>query len=265
MSSVNTQPKLKVHVLCSGLRYGKGEDAFYEIFKSAWLYNYIYYKGKGDNLVPTIHITDLARLVQRIVNDKPNHPYIFAVDRTKKPTIKRIFETICKGIGNGTNIQGYDGNSISDFGSPHDVYAYMTLINLKMKCSIAFKDKEPSDDSPDPEEEAKLGKFNWHCEGGIIDNIKRLNDEFNHTRQLNPVKIFITGPPASGKTTNGLNLAYYYNIPLIEVNADLVSKALELAKKEDEDADEFCQEIKATIEDLKDKMVAKIEEERPED
>lgn len=37
MSSVKTQPKLKVHVLCSGIRYGNGERQFYELFKSAWL------------------------------------------------------------------------------------------------------------------------------------------------------------------------------------------------------------------------------------
>jgi len=29
MSSVNTQPKLKVHVLCSGIRYGNGERTFH--------------------------------------------------------------------------------------------------------------------------------------------------------------------------------------------------------------------------------------------
>jgi hypothetical protein len=87
-----------------------------------------------------------------------------------------------------------------------------------MKCSIAFKDKEPAEDAADPEEEAKLGKFNWHCEGGIVDNIKLLSDEFNKTRKLNPVKIFLTGPPASGKTTNSYMLGSYYNIPVIEVN-----------------------------------------------
>jgi hypothetical protein len=37
MSSVKNQPKLKVHVLCSGIRYGNGERAFYEAFKRAWL------------------------------------------------------------------------------------------------------------------------------------------------------------------------------------------------------------------------------------
>ena len=32
ISSVNTQPKLRVHVLCSGIRYGNGERAFYDHF-----------------------------------------------------------------------------------------------------------------------------------------------------------------------------------------------------------------------------------------
>lgn len=37
MSSVKTQPKLKVHVLCTGIRYGNGENTFYDLFKQAWL------------------------------------------------------------------------------------------------------------------------------------------------------------------------------------------------------------------------------------
>lgn len=69
MSSVKTQPKLTVHVLCTGIRYGLGESRLYELFKAAWLQNprALSYSGKGDNLIPTIHIIDLARLVRRMV------------------------------------------------------------------------------------------------------------------------------------------------------------------------------------------------------
>lgn len=69
MSSVKTQPKLKVHVLCSGIRYGNGERQFYELFKTAWLQSpeKLFYLEKGDNLIPTIHVIDLARVVRRIV------------------------------------------------------------------------------------------------------------------------------------------------------------------------------------------------------
>lgn len=37
MSSVNTQPKLRVHVLCSGIRYGNGERTFYDHFQKGWI------------------------------------------------------------------------------------------------------------------------------------------------------------------------------------------------------------------------------------
>jgi hypothetical protein len=41
--------------------------------------------------VPSIHLKDLARLVRRIVVEKPQKKdYIFAMDRTKRPTQKRI-------------------------------------------------------------------------------------------------------------------------------------------------------------------------------
>ena len=86
-----------------------------------------------------------------------------------------------------------------------------------MRTSIAFKDGEPPEDAEDPEEEAKKLKFPWHCEKGIIDNALKLNIEFNDFRGLHPVKIFITGPPASGKTFYSEQLAHYYNIPRIHI------------------------------------------------
>ncbi len=80
------------------------------------------------------------------------------------------------------------------------------MINLKMKCSDAFKDgeltPEQEENLEDEEKEDLLKqlKFPWHCEKGIIGNIQKLNTEFNDFRGLTPVKIFITGPPASSKS-----------------------------------------------------------------
>ena len=102
MSSVNTQPKLRVHVLCSGIRYGNGERIFYDHFQKAWIQDpaQLPYIGEGENLVPTIHIIDLARLVRRVVIDDPKeHPYIFAIDKTRRPSQKRLIQAISKGMG----------------------------------------------------------------------------------------------------------------------------------------------------------------------
>lgn len=86
-----------------------------------------------------------------------------------------------------------------------------------MRASEAFKDGEPPEDAEDPEKAAEELKFHWHCEKGIIENALKLNIEFNTFRGLNPVKIFITGPPASGKSHYSDILAKYYNIPRVHI------------------------------------------------
>jgi len=44
-----------------------------------------------------------------------------------------------------------------------------------------------------------------------------LVEEYNSYRGLKPIKIFITGPPASGKSYFGSRLAKHFNIPQILV------------------------------------------------
>jgi len=120
-----------------------------------------------------------------------------------------------------------------------------------MKTSDVFKDGEPPEDAEDPEEAAKKLKFPWHSEKGILENIRLLNDEFNQFRGLNPVKIYITGPPASGKTFYAKKLGEYYNIPYVDVKK-VVDKAFALAKIEEEgEGNELANEIKAKVEELR--------------
>lgn len=86
-----------------------------------------------------------------------------------------------------------------------------------MRPSDVLKDDQPPDDADDAEEEAKKLAFPWHCKEGIAENIQVLNDEFNQYRGLKPMKIFINGPPASGKSHYGSKLAEFYNIPHIRI------------------------------------------------
>jgi len=57
--------------------------------------------GDGNNLVPTIHVTDLARMVFKVFEKKPERKYIFAVDNNQKPTQKKLISAISNGIGTG--------------------------------------------------------------------------------------------------------------------------------------------------------------------
>lgn len=51
--------------------------------------------------MPTIHVTDLARIVKAIYEKKPAKQYIFAVDNNKKPMQKKLVAAISNGIGTG--------------------------------------------------------------------------------------------------------------------------------------------------------------------
>lgn len=52
-------------------------------------------------MVPTIHVVDLARMVKKIYESKPEKQYIFAVDNTRRPMQKRLISAISNGIGTG--------------------------------------------------------------------------------------------------------------------------------------------------------------------
>jgi adenylate kinase len=142
-------------------------------------------------------------------------------------------------------------------------------INLKMKSSDAFKDGELTPEQEetleDEEKEAVLKqlKFPWHSEKGIVGNMAKLNKEFNDCRGLNPVKIFITGPPASGKTFYATKLAKYYNIPHVSVK-QLVDEALRISTLDDEVIGEnaFWAEIKTKCDEQRQKMAEEIESKR---
>ena len=70
------------YVVCSGIQYGAGEQWLHGLFKSAWLMNTpaLEIPSNGLNVVPMIHILDLASVVQNVVEATPESRYILAVD-----------------------------------------------------------------------------------------------------------------------------------------------------------------------------------------
>lgn len=76
MTAQKNNKKLKVHVVCSGLLYGNGEqnNYFYEFFRRAWLCLHpelaaLPIVGSGNNRIPTIHVVDLARSVKFLLGN----------------------------------------------------------------------------------------------------------------------------------------------------------------------------------------------------
>lgn len=76
---------------------------------------------------------------------------------------------------------------------------------------------DPNEPPPDHEEGEDYIKINWHAKSGICKNIDLIKKEFEKERNLRPMKVFITGPPCSGKSHYAEKLAKHYNVPHIHM------------------------------------------------
>lgn len=176
------------------------------------------YIGDGKNLIPTIHVKDLAMFVHFIINKKPPTRYIFAIDHTRRPTLKRHVEAVSKGLGTGKT------QSISVMDALNDPYLEVFKLNIKLQPSKvveAMESQEAEEEQPEEEEEENADKlptpkfkFTWWCKDGMRKNIAKIVEEYNTYRGLKPIKIFLTGPPASGKSHFGAAYVQNYLILL---------------------------------------------------
>lgn len=211
----HNNPMLRVYIICPGFVYGCGEDFFFDYFKMGWLGRpeIIPIIGNGLNSIPTIHIMDLVQVIRRIIEKKPTTRYIFAVDRTKNPSLKNIIKSISMCMGNG-KVQLLKEFNIDEIEIPN--YSELS-IDVKIKTSkLLIDERKPDEDI----EDFNKRRFKWHCEFGIPENLEILRNEFNIYRNLKSVKILVLGPPTCGKSEISKKIAKklkisHLTIPLI--------------------------------------------------
>lgn len=230
---------VKTYVISAGILYGKGEAIFNSHIQKAWLQDPVRlpYVGDGNNVLPTIHVTDLARMVFKISEKKPERKYIFAVDNNKKKEQKKLINAISNGIGTGL-IESQDVPEVFKKAHPKLTPIQLDLdwrkslmLDLSVTPSSLFIAPEnpvtPAEgEEPEGDADAEVIEMDWHCKAGMAANISLVKDEFAKARGLRPIKIFVTGPPCSGKTFFGRQLGEHYNVPHIHMEkllADLLS------------------------------------------
>lgn len=81
-----------------------------------------------------------------------------------------------------------------------------------------------------------------------------LNEEFNYFRDLFPLKVFISGPPCSGKTHFGKKLTELYGVPHFCIN-DIIKFGSTITGP-------FGEVMRTRIEELKDIAEAEYEKNR---
>ena len=188
----NETGNVKTYVISAGILYGKGEAIFNQHIKKAWLQDPVRlpYVGDGDNLLPTIHVTDLARMVKAVFEKKPNRKYIFAIDNNKKPTQKKLITAISNGIGTGL-IESIDVPETFKKAHPQQTpiqldldWKKSLLLDLKVTPSSLFiKPEVPQavaagDEEGDGGDDAEVIEMDWLCKPGLPEKIDLVKAEF---------------------------------------------------------------------------------------
>ncbi|NXM21941.1 KAD7 kinase, partial [Ploceus nigricollis] len=230
--------KFSTYVVASGHQYGAEEGLFHYFFKMCWLGEtpVIPVFGDGNNVIPTIHIRDLAVVLQNVAEHRPHFQYVLAVD-TSMHTLGELIKCISKNIGPG-KIEKVPKENAFLSKELTQMQLDMLFVNLRME-PIYLKDN-----------------FNikWFAEAGLIENISQVIMEYKQARGLLPLKVCIHGPPGSGKSTIAKELCKHYKLHYIRIN-DVISEKIAnleqiVAKEPDKVEGEVEREVEGEGEDL---------------
>ncbi|XP_041273912.1 adenylate kinase 7 [Onychostruthus taczanowskii] len=201
--------KFSTYVVASGHQYGAEEGLFHYFFKMCWLGETpaIPVFGDGKNIVPTIHIRDLAIVLQNVAEHRPAFQYVIAVDASMH-TLGQLVKCISKNIGPG-KIEKVPKENAFLSKELTQMQLDMLFVNLRME-PIYLRENF---------------NINWFAETGLIENIAQVIMEYKKARGLLPLKICIHGPPGSGKSTIAKELCKHYKLHYVRIN-DVISEKI---------------------------------------
>ncbi|XP_031728711.1 adenylate kinase 7 isoform X2 [Anarrhichthys ocellatus] len=231
------------YVVASGLQYGMGEHVFHYLFKASWLgqeYEIPVF-GDGTNIVPTIHISDLASVIQNVIEHQPEPYYLLAVDFSNN-TLEDIVKEFTSIIRPGkVQKRPFEEAFLTKDLSTMEIDSL--LVNLRME-AVHIKE---------------LFSINWFCETGLVDNIELVGEEYQKARGLMPIRLCVLGPPAVGKSTVSRQISEYYKLQYItlkETISETISQLEDNVRNADPDAEneDSAAEAKELLNSLKDSM-----------
>ncbi|XP_065882861.1 adenylate kinase 7-like [Dysidea avara] len=213
--------KLFTYVVASGLTYGLEEEVFHFFFKASWHGEIpaLPVFGDGQNVIPTIHILDLASILVNAAESKPKVRYLVAVDDSHS-TLEEVVRAVSTNLGTEkvTMIPAKDGLLIKDI-SQYD-YDHLT-VNLRIETNFVKESMQ----------------VNWKAQSGLVENISDVIKEYKEERDLIPIKVCILGPPQVGKSTVVAKLCKHYKLHHIHA-ADVIRQHFEKLERQASRADE---------------------------
>ncbi|XP_056150104.1 adenylate kinase 7-like [Lampris incognitus] len=228
--------KLISYVVASGLLYGKEENVFHQFFKKSWLMDSpsVSVFGPGTNYIPVIHVYDLGRVIQNIIDLRPKSRYILAVDDSAD-TLEDIIMMLSAVLGPG-KVKKVPKEEAMLKGDLEPEELDCLSINLHLE-SVCVKDLN----------------LNWACEAGMVENMERIVEEYKDSRHLLPIRICLFGPPAVGKTTVAEKLCKHYQVHHIKLKIvieEKISQLEEILRGGDPERDDDEEAVAAAKEQL---------------
>jgi adenylate kinase len=206
--------QVKCFIVGAGVLYGDGEETFTQIFKDAWLgvkSHQVF--SPGHNIVPTVHVRDVARLVRQVAYNQElvpaEKPYFLAVDKVEDspiPTQANIIGGIVGEVSGPYDIPLVSAPELpqESEGVLQDALTEALSLNLTMEPSSLMLEET----------------FEWHCHGGLLKNVRKVAEEFCAERQLRALRVIVSGPPSSGKTTLCKAVSEHFNTPHLEMKPE---------------------------------------------
>lgn len=227
-------PLVELYVVSVGVVYGGGEDVLFPFMKWAWAKQFndtldvfdiahgLPLIGEGENIVPMIHVSDLASLVLATLQKKMIDRFVMAVDKGNHK-LSEIIEAISKTFSNGQIQQFKKDESLIVPWLKETTIDYLTA-NINAVNEL-------------------LSRVQMKYSSGFITSLDTVVQEFIHIRGVDPLRILVCGPPFSGKSYVAQKIAYRYSLPLITPESLLV----DAKKNTDGHYQQFTQQLQGEI------------------
>ena len=212
MAAGKSKEGLQVYVLCTGILYGNGEDAFYDTIEVAYQGEEpLRIIGDGRNKIPMLHTVDLGTMVKYLVLEQPaDLEYINAIDFAPNRTQSKLIQTIAEAMGGTEIVQQTYLDSVF-----MDDYNILTLnINLIPNDILS----SAPDDNSDPKQtyaEGERRSYRWKYRSGLVENFDEIYGEYKAFRGLKTIKLCVTGISSTHGSLYGEDLAKRLRIPFI--------------------------------------------------
>ena len=192
---------VRSYAVTSGVPYGHGEtdEGFAALFRGAWESGRALFPGDGRNVVPTIHVRDLAEYIAGVVAAPPARQGVLLAADGGSDTLMNIASAV------GASFHGAPVHPPSAEALEEELMAEAPPSHRGLDLAVNLRfNTTPLDPAP---------KQNFSA--GLVAHVSDACAEYLEAHNLAPLKILVVAPPASGGAGIAASLARQYSLPLV--------------------------------------------------